>query len=224
MCWHQEAGCAAPPTRSSCVGGASGWQQGKLGCRFRSPTPATCAQPRGLTRCTSARWDPALPCAATMSSFVHSCAATGAHAVRHARERAASMDRVARHIVSRCAQRPDERLPREKGRRAPFLLAGVQGQRPAGGVGGRAPTGGVGGRAPTGVQGQRPARYQTLPHAHTGRSIHRSRPDRATPGSYLRPGARPDAALPSGVIPLRNLKRSLSVDRTRVVFSPVMAL
>jgi hypothetical protein len=50
------------------------------------------------------------------------------------------------------AQSPDERLPREKGRLAPFLLAGVQGQSPAGGAGGK---------APAGAQGQRPTRQPT---------------------------------------------------------------
>jgi hypothetical protein len=83
------------------------------------------------------------------------------------------MERVARHIVSCCAQSPDERLPREKGRLAPFLLAGVQGQSPAGvqgqrpaGVQGQRPAG-VQGRSPAGVQGQRPARCQPLPpHLH----------------------------------------------------------
>jgi hypothetical protein len=54
------------------------------------------------------------------------------------------MERVARHSVSHGAQSPDERLPREKGRLAPFLLAGVQGQSPAGGAGGKAPAGGAG--------------------------------------------------------------------------------
>jgi hypothetical protein len=89
------------------------------------------------------------------SSRVHGGAATGAHAVGHAREQWASMERVARHSVSHGAQSPDERLPREKGRQAPFLLAGVQGQRPAG-VQGQRPAGGQGQR-PAGVQGQRPA-------------------------------------------------------------------
>jgi hypothetical protein len=78
------------------------------------------------------------------------------------------MERVAGQIVSCSAQSPDERLPREKGRQAPFLLAGVQGQRPAGvqgqrpaGVQGQRPAG-VQGQRPAGVQGQRPARYQPL--------------------------------------------------------------
>jgi hypothetical protein len=91
------------------------------------------------------------PDAASCSSsryVVHCCAATGAHAVRHPREHAAPMERVDRQCVSCSAQRPDERLPREKGRRAPFLLAGGQGQRPAGGAGGKAPAGGAGGKAP----------------------------------------------------------------------------
>jgi hypothetical protein len=94
------------------------------------------------------RWDPTLPCALGVSSWGHTCAATGAHAVRLAREQGAPMERVARQTVSHGAQSPDERLPREKGRQAPFLLAGVQGQRPAGGAGGN---------APAGVQGQRTA-------------------------------------------------------------------
>jgi hypothetical protein len=99
------------------------------------------------------------PDAASCSSsryVVHCCAATGAHAVRHPREHAAPMERVARQCVSCSAQRPDGRLSRGKGRPAPFLLTGVQGQRPAGGAGGKAPAG-VQGQRPAGVQGQRPA-------------------------------------------------------------------
>jgi hypothetical protein len=110
------------------------------------------------------RWDPTLPRALTVPSWVHRCAATGAHAVGHPCERGASMERVAWQIVSCSAQRPDERLPREKGRQAPFLLAGVQGQRPAGGAGGNAPAAprgatppkGCRGSAPLGVQGATP--------------------------------------------------------------------
>jgi hypothetical protein len=53
------------------------------------------------------RWDPTLPCALGVSSWVHTCAAEGAHAVRHSREHEASMERVARQIVSHLAQSPD---------------------------------------------------------------------------------------------------------------------
>jgi hypothetical protein len=67
------------------------------------------------------------------------------------------MERVAGQIVSSSAQRPDERLPGEKGRPAPFLLAGVQGQRPAGGAGGNAPAAPHGATPPPGLQGPRPA-------------------------------------------------------------------
>jgi hypothetical protein len=121
--------------------------------------PALPCGPRGRPLCTIVqRWDPALPRAPTVSSPGHAWAATGAHAVRHTCGRWASMERVAGQLVSHCAQRPDERLPREKGRPAPFLLAGVQGQSPAG-VQGQSPAGGAGGKAPAGAQGQSPARY-----------------------------------------------------------------
>jgi hypothetical protein len=202
-----------PLHRGRGTGGASGWLQDTTDARFLSPAQATSAQPGGLPRCTSARGTRrcqggrfVIICARVCSAGTRRClvlprrrhvcncsAATGAHAVRHPRERGAPMERVAWHIVSRSAQSPDERLPREKGRPAPFLLAGVQGQRPAGGAGGNAPAAphgaepphgcrgsappGCRGRAPPGCRGQRPRRgagaaprslpAATLPHSDT---------------------------------------------------------
>jgi hypothetical protein len=143
--------------RHACAAGAARALPG-CGCdvahghhKLHAPSPVASldAQVRdGPRRC------PVLP---VLHHLCNCSAATGAHAVRHTRGRGASMERVAGHPVSCSAQRPDERLPREKGRPAPFLLAGVQGQSPAGGAGGSAPRRTRWGKAPTGVQGQRPA-------------------------------------------------------------------
>jgi hypothetical protein len=173
--------------------------------------PALPYGPRSRPLCTSVqRWDPALPRAPVGSSCGHDCAATGAHAVGHAREPGASMERVAGQIVSHGAQRPDERLPREKGRPAPFLLAGVQGQRPAG-VQGQRPAGGAGGKAPAGVQGQRPARYHPPPRS--------PRPFIGAASSSVRPSPAGTAGAAQPLRGARCVRPSISAGRADVVIT-----
>jgi hypothetical protein len=115
---------AARPTPSrSWYWGVRGWERGTTrhegmsfsrgATSYERPAPwpqpmHKCARdpalpwgPEGRHWCTSVqRWDPTLPPAPTVSSWVHRCAATGAHAVRHTRERGAPMERVAGHSVS----------------------------------------------------------------------------------------------------------------------------
>jgi hypothetical protein len=69
--------------------------------------PALPYGPRSRPLCTLVqRWDPTLPRAPTLSSWVHACAAAGAHAVTHTRAHAAPMERVARHARLALSTKP----------------------------------------------------------------------------------------------------------------------
>jgi hypothetical protein len=121
---------------------------------FLSRPQVTCAQPRGLHRCTSARGTRRCraPRMAVLCAHLCSAGTRRCRALTECRHAQTMVQRRARTQSDKCVNRgphgacgpahrlawsqsPDERLPREKGRLAPFLLAGVQGQRPAGGAG-----------------------------------------------------------------------------------------
>jgi hypothetical protein len=177
MCWHQEAGGAAhslavvvlgmggrvggngttisfPPATTSYVRPAP-WPPPMHKCARDPALPlAPCCRPL----CTIVRrWDPTLPRAPTASSWAHACAATGAHAVRHTCEHAASMERVAGPIVSHGHKARMRDCQERRGGKPLFSWPGCRGSAPPG-VQGAAPPPHQMGRSPHRGAGAAPRR------------------------------------------------------------------